>query len=116
MGVGRKAAPVGAHYGLRDWLAQRASAVVMLVAAVVLFVALVIIQPDSHAEWRGFILSGWVRLLLMLTVVALVWHAFIGARDIFMDYLKNDLFRLFKIFGVIVYLLACLLWAVRILL
>ena len=115
MGVGRKA-PVGAHYGLRDWLAQRASAVVMLVAAVALFAALLACRPDNHAEWRAFVMTGWVRLLLMATVVALVWHAYIGARDIYMDYIKHDMLRLFKIFGILVYLLVCLLWAARILL
>lgn len=111
-----KKVPVGAHYGLRDWLAQRVTAVVMALAAAVLFFALVAKAPQGFEAWRGFILQGWVRILLMFTVLALVWHAFIGARDIFMDYLKNDLFRLMKIIGIIVYLILCLLWAAAILL
>lgn len=111
-----KKTPVGAHYGLRDWLAQRVSAVVMTVAAVMLFVALLTTAPQGYEAWRGFIMQGWVRILLLLTVLSLVWHAFIGARDIFMDYLANDLFRLVKTIGIIIYLLVCLLWAASILL
>ena len=115
MGTGKKA-PVGAHYGLRDWLVQRVSAVVMAVTAVVLFIALLTAAPQGYEAWRAFIMQGWMRILLLLTVLSLVWHAFIGARDIFMDYLKNDLFRLLKIIGIIIYLLVCLLWAASILL
>ena len=115
MGVGIKP-PVGAHYGLRDWLAQRVTAVIMSVAILILAVALLVCRPDGFEAWRDFVLTGWVRLLLMLTIVSLVWHAFIGARDILMDYIKNDMFRLFKAVAVIVYLLVCLLWAAGILL
>ena len=36
--IGPKRLVVGAHYGLRDWLAQRATAVVMAVYTVILLV------------------------------------------------------------------------------
>lgn len=115
-GNGSKRIPVGAHYGLRDWLVQRVSAVVMAAAAAVLFIALTVAAPQGFEAWRDFIMQGWVRILLLLTVVALVWHAFIGGRDIFMDYLKHDLLRLVKMVGLAIYLLVCLLWAASILL
>lgn len=111
-----KKTPVGAHYGLRDWLAQRVSALVMVIAALILFVAVVTVQPHGYEQWRAFIMQGWVRILLLLTVLSLVWHAFIGARDIYMDYIKHDWLRLAKEIGIIVYLLICLLWAASILL
>ncbi|MCH9705276.1 MAG: succinate dehydrogenase, hydrophobic membrane anchor protein [Proteobacteria bacterium] len=111
-----KKAPVGAHYGLRDWLVQRISALVIVVATLILFIALLVVEPQGFREWHAFVGQIWVRVLLMLTILALVWHAFIGARDIFMDYLKHDLLRLFKIVGVIIYLLICLIWAASILL
>ncbi|MGI9307379.1 MAG: succinate dehydrogenase, hydrophobic membrane anchor protein [Gammaproteobacteria bacterium] len=111
-----KKTPVGAHYGLRDWVAQRATAAVMLAAFGVIFAMLVVCRPDSYEEWRAFVLHGAVRVLLFCTVLSLAWHAFIGARDIYMDYLKNDVLRLFKTLGVIVYLIACVVWAAKILL
>ena len=107
--------PVGAHYGLRDWLVQRVTAVLVLAAFVVLAVALIVCRPDGYAEWREFVGAAWVRLLLFTTVVALAWHAFIGARDIYMDYIQNDLLRLMKHVGVLVYLFVCVAWAAMIL-
>lgn len=109
--VGADKTPVGANYGLRDWLAQRLTAVVMVAAALVLFVALVVVKPAGYEAWRAFVMQGWVRLTLMLMVLALLWHAFIGARDIFMDYIRHDGWRLAKVAGCVVYLLVCLLWA-----
>lgn len=115
MGVVHKK-PVGAHYGLRDWLAQRITALVLVVATIVLFVAVLVLQPSDFVQWQAFIGRAWVRLLLLLVVVSIVWHAFIGGRDIFMDYLKHDWLRLTKVIGLILYLLICLLWAMQILL
>ena len=111
-----KKSPVGAHYGLRDWLAQRATATVLAVVIIILFAALVLCRPSGYEAWRAFVMHGGVRLLLLLGIFALVWHAFIGVRDIFMDYIKHDMFRLLKITGAAVYLLVCLLWAAMILL
>lgn len=107
---------VGAHYGLRDWLAQRLTAVVMTVAAAVLAAAAAAYAPDSFWAWRDFVGLFWVRLLLLLFIFSLLWHAFIGGRDIFMDYIKWDGFRLFKVAGLVVYLVVCGLWALHILL
>lgn len=111
-----KKTPVGAHYGLRDWLAQRATAAVMVAAFVVFTAMLIICRPDSYETWRAFVLHGAVRVALFCTVLALAWHAFIGARDIFMDYIKPDGLRLFKILGSVVYFAACVVWAAKILL
>jgi len=111
-----KRAPVGAHYGLRDWLIQRASAIVMLAAIVILGVAFFVQQPGTYQEWRDFIFTGWVRILLLLTFLSAAWHGYIGARDIFMDYIKPDGFRLFKTAGAALYVIICALWAAHILL
>lgn len=108
--------PVGAHYGLRDWLAQRFTAIVIVAASVIFFIALCIVQPSDFAQWHAFMQRGWVRLLLLLVVVAVAWHAFIGGRDIYMDYLKPTWLRLGKTIGLIIYLLVCVLWALQILL
>lgn len=111
-----KKIPVGAHYGLRDWLAQRATAAVMVAAFVAITAVLIVCRPDSYESWRAFILHGAVRVSLFCTVLALAWHAYIGARDIFMDYLKHDGLRLFKILGSAAYFIVCVVWAAKILL
>lgn len=111
-----KKTPVGAHYGLNDWIAQRATAAVLLIAVAVLAAALLTCRPADYESWRAFVMTDWVRGLLLLSVLSLVWHAYIGARDIFMDYIKNTSLRLFKTVGMFVYLAACVVWAAIILL
>lgn len=111
-----KKPPVGAHYGLRDWIVQRASAALILFVLLIVGAALIIQHPDSYTEWRAFILESWVRVMLLLLVLAAAWHGYIGARDILMDYIKHDGFRLFKTVGAAVYLLVCAVWAAHILL
>ena len=110
-----KQPPVGAHYGLRDWLAQRATAALMIVAFGVLAAALIVCRPSGYAEWREFMGTEWVRLLLFLSVVMIAWHGLIGARDIVMDYVKPDLFRLVKHIGIVAYFVVCVAWAAMIL-
>ncbi len=111
-----KKPPVGAHYGLRDWLAQRLTAAALVVSFVVFTVALLACQPSDYESWMAFTDSVWVRVSLFSTVLALAWHAYIGARDIFMDYIKHDMFRLVKISGAFAYLFMCVAWAAHILL
>jgi succinate dehydrogenase / fumarate reductase, membrane anchor subunit len=79
---------VGAHYGLRDWLAQRITAVVM--TAYILALAFVIMwkKPAAYEAWRELFAQGWMRIATLLFVVSLAWHAWVGARDILMDYVK----------------------------
>jgi succinate dehydrogenase hydrophobic membrane anchor protein len=44
---------VGAHYGLRDWLAQRITAVVMLVYTLLVLLALVMLPKFDYAHWQA---------------------------------------------------------------
>ena len=88
----------------------------MLIAVAVLAAALLTCRPADYESWRAFVMTGWVRGLLLLSILSLVWHAYIGARDIFMDYIKNTPLRLFKTVGMFVYLAACVVWAAIILL
>ena len=107
--------PVGAHYGLTDWLIQRLSAVVMvLYTALVLGIALWTGGID-YAQWQEVFAHGGFKLASFLFMVALLYHAWIGMRDIYMDYLKPVAVRLaFEAITVIV-LIGYLGWTIQIL-
>ena len=107
---------VGARYGWGDWLAQRLSAVLMLALVAVFAAMLVAEAPVGYAAWSAFFDSSLLRVALFVFVLALAWHGFIGARDIVMDYIKVDWFRLLKHFGAFVYFVVCVAWAAKILL
>jgi succinate dehydrogenase / fumarate reductase membrane anchor subunit len=78
----------GAHYGWKDWLVQRVSAVVMAVYTIgVLGIALWNGGID-HALWQALFANGAFKLATFVFMLALCWHAWIGVRDIWMDYVK----------------------------
>lgn len=84
----------GAHYGLRDWLAQRITAVIMAVYSVIAVAVLLTGKPISYAVWRDLFSHGWMRVATLLFAISLAWHAWVGVRDILMDYIKPAGLRL----------------------
>jgi succinate dehydrogenase / fumarate reductase membrane anchor subunit len=85
---------VGAHYGLRDWLAQRITAAIMAIYTIVIVVAFTRGAPLSYGVWKELFEEGWMRVATLLFAVSLAWHAWVGVRDILMDYIKADGLRL----------------------
>jgi len=106
---------VGAHYGLRDWLIQRITAVVMAVYSVAL-AGYLLLQPYLNYDvWTGLFSGQPMRTFTLLFLLSVFYHAWIGIRDIVMDYVKPASVRL--VIHVLVILVALLytIWAVQIL-
>lgn len=103
----------GAHYGLRDWAAQRITAVLMLIYTVFLVVAIILL-PSDYQQWQIFFSHTWVRLITQITVIGLVMHAWVGIRDIWMDYVKPAGLRLFLHVATILWLVGCLIYSVKV--
>ena len=97
--IGSKRLVVGAHYGLKEWVAQRITAVIMAVYTIGLFLA-VLFTPDlDYAKWVGFFnftvfAFPLGKILALLAFLSLSYHAYIGIRDIWMDYVKPTGIRL----------------------
>jgi succinate dehydrogenase / fumarate reductase membrane anchor subunit len=106
---------VGAHYGLRDWLAQRITALVMALYALALLVLMAERPPATYEAWKALFSSGWMRIATLVFAVSLVWHAWVGARDILMDYVKPDGLRLALQVLAVLLLAGYLGWAIEIL-
>jgi len=112
---GSKRIVVGAHYGLRDWLSQRVTAALMAIFTVALVVQVLMPGPMSYDKWAGIFAAQWMKLLTFTVIVALLWHAWVGVRDIWMDYVKPVGVRLVLQVATIVWLLGCAGWAVQVL-
>jgi succinate dehydrogenase / fumarate reductase, membrane anchor subunit len=106
---------VGAHYGVGSWLAQRITAVIMAIYTVILLVVFMSRRPVEYDAWRQLFGHGWMRVATLLFAVSLGWHAWVGMRDIFMDYVKHDGLRLTLQVITIVAIALYLGWAVQIL-
>ena len=107
--------PVGAHYGLSAWLLQRLTAVVMVAYTLFLAGILLWCPPGTYPEWKGLFSGSFVRLATMLFFLALLYHAWVGVRDIVMDYVKPTGLRLLLQSLVGTALVFYLVWSVSIL-
>lgn len=106
---------VGAHYGLGSWLAQRVTAIVMTIYTIVLLGWLFALPELTYGTWAGMFASPWMKVLTLLMLASLFWHAWVGVRNIFMDYIKPTGLRLFLQASTIVALVGYAAWAVIIL-
>jgi len=112
---GSKRPVVGAHYGFRDWLAQRVTAVVMALFTLVLVVQLLFGARLGYERWAAIFSAQWMRFATFVVIVALGLHAWVGMRDIWMDYIKPVWLRLTLQVATIVWLVGCVGWAVQVL-
>ena len=105
----------GAHYGLRDWLAQRVSAAVMAVYVLAVVVYLLMQRSFGYDIWIELFSGNIMRSFSLLFLLSLFYHAWIGVRDIVMDYVKPAGIRLLIHVLVILALVLYTIWSVQIL-
>ena len=105
----------GAHYGLRDWLIQRITAVVMVLYTLGIAGYLLLQPVLDYNAWTLLFSSNVIRTFSLLFLLSVFYHAWIGVRDIVMDYVKPAAIRLFIYVMVILTLLLYVIWSVQIL-
>ena len=111
---GTKRVVVGAHYGLSGWIAQRATAVLMaLFTVVVLAQVLMVRGPIGYDYWAGIFSAQWMKVLTLVVIIAMLYHVWIGMRDIWMDYVKPVVLRLVLQIFSIAWLVGCAGWAIQ---
>lgn len=74
--------------GLRAWTLQRLSAIYLLGFIAVLAWRLVVKPVDDHAAWVALWRSPWMASAALLAVAAVGVHAWVGARDVVLDYVR----------------------------
>ena len=85
---------VGAHYGWRDWLVQRVTAVAMALYTLLILALLLWHGGLDHAAWKAIFAGEAFRLATFVFMASLLWHAWVGVRNIAMDYVKPVWLRL----------------------
>ena len=106
----------GAHYGLRDWLAQRVTAVLMALFTVVVLGQLMLSKgPIGYDLWAGIFSAQWMKVLTFVVIASLLYHVWVGMRDVLMDYVQPVGIRLAAQIFTIVWLVGCAGWAIQVL-
>ena len=106
---------VGAHYGLRDWLAQRITSLLMAIFTVAVVVQVLLPGPLDYTTWSAIFARQWMKVLTFITVVSLLYHVWVGMRDIWMDYVQPVGVRLALDIFTIAWLVGCAGWAIQVL-
>ncbi|SFM40885.1 succinate dehydrogenase, hydrophobic membrane anchor protein [Nitrosomonas communis] len=105
----------GAHYGLRDWLIQRVTAVLMIVYVLLLAFLFSFYPISDYAALKSLFASQWMRIASFLFFISLCWHAWVGMRNVLMDYIHATSVRLTMHIFVIISLFFYLIWFAEIL-
>lgn len=106
---------VGAHYGLVDWLAQRVTAIVMALYTLLWLAIAAYHGGIDYPLWQALFANVAFRVASLLFWLALLWHAWIGMRDIWMDYIKPTALRLTLETLTVVTLLGYAVWLIDLL-
>ena len=113
---GSKRIVVGAHYGLRDWLSQRITGGLMALFTVILLAQMIFTRgPIGYDLWAGIFAAQWMKVLTFSVIVSLLYHVWVGMRDVWMDYVQPVAIRLALQIFTIVWLVGCAGWAIQVL-
>jgi succinate dehydrogenase / fumarate reductase membrane anchor subunit len=104
-----------AHYGWRDWLSQRVTAVIMLLYTLLVIGIVIWHGGLDYPVWKAMFASGAFRLATFLCMMALLFHAWVGVRNIAMDYIKPTWLRLAFQSAVATALVLYLGWTIQVL-
>ncbi len=102
--------------GLRAWLVQRISAVCMLLFIVFFLGHFLFDPPHSYQAWHGWMMSPGVSIATVIFFAALLLHAWVGVRDVLMDYVHPLALRVSALTLLGIGLVAIAAWVMRILL
>lgn len=103
------------HAGLHAWMLQRLSALYLAVYTLFLLLHFARQAPVDYQAWQNWVATPAVGISAALFFLALLLHAWVGLRDILMDYVHSLALRLSLTAILLLGLGACALWALRIL-
>jgi len=75
------------YHHLRDWLLQRITAAVMALYSMMWLILIMVKPLNSYTAWQELFACGWMKAASLIFIVSLLYHAWLGVRDISMDYI-----------------------------
>ena len=113
-GIGSKRLVVGAHYGLAGFIGQRVTSIVLTLWILLVGIS-VLSGPLTYDTWAALFAPLWMKVITLIALFSLLYHAWIGMRNIWMDYISPVWARLTLQTITVVWLIACGVWSVQIL-
>jgi len=101
--------------GVRDWLVQRLTAIVIAVYSIIILTFLFSHSPVKLSVWQGFFGHQTIKIFSLLAVFSIVLHSWIGMWTVYTDYVKSSAIRLLLQSVTVLALLSLLIWSAVIL-
>lgn len=99
--------------GLKAWALQRLTAIFVGLFTLYLLAVLLFAAPGDYAAWKAWVGSPTVSVLMLLYIATILLHAWIGVRDVLIDYVHPIAIRATLLGLVGLALVAMGLWAAQ---
>jgi succinate dehydrogenase / fumarate reductase membrane anchor subunit len=99
--------------GLKAWAIQRLTAIYIGLFSLYLLVVLLFAPPAGYAAWHAWIGGPVVSVATLLFVGCVLMHAWIGVRDVLIDYVHPIAVRATLLGVIALSLVAMGLWAAQ---
>lgn len=96
--------------GMRPWVLQRFSAVYIALYCLAMMIFLLADLPDDFLAWRGLFSHPVMNIATLLFLFGLLAHAWVGVRDILVDYVHSMPVRLILISGLSMLQICLAIW------
>jgi len=101
--------------GMRAWLLQRLSAVYLALWLTAAGLSWLWHGAWDYAAWRNLLAQPVINISLALFFIAILIHAWVGIRDVLVDYVPRMSLRFVLLVVIATYLLAMGIWAALVL-
>jgi succinate dehydrogenase / fumarate reductase membrane anchor subunit len=99
--------------GLKAWAIQRLTAIYVAAFSLYFLLVLLFAAPGDYEAWRDWLGGAVVSVAMLLFVVTVLMHAWIGVRDVLIDYVHPIAIRATLLGLVALTLVALGLWAAQ---
>ncbi|GAB4222939.1 MAG: succinate dehydrogenase, hydrophobic membrane anchor protein [Gammaproteobacteria bacterium] len=100
--------------GVRNWVMQRASAIINAILAIFLIAYLICHPQLSYQQWHHLFTNPWMQILFVLALLSIVVHAWIGIWRVTTDYITCPMLRISSQLAIIIALWGCFIWGIKI--
>ena len=101
--------------GVKSWVMQRLSAVYIAVFLSFFLFSLFTSTPTDFTQWNNWLALPLINVAFIIFWIAVIVHAWIGARDVIMDYVHDDTLRFLVLSMLGMFLIFMLVWVIKVL-
>ncbi len=100
--------------GMQAWVLQRITALYLALYISYMIGLFIFAPPSSYDAWRLWVAQPHVSMAMLLFFGSLLFHAWVGMRNILIDYIKPFALRLTLLVLTGLALLACGAWSLEV--